>query len=309
MDSEEKDTLQCSTPGSDYERRDEVLFSDIIVWSRVHWLTNNCHPTTAAPASLTSIIDAHSSVLNTWEPFFNCPRFTADTLPSSLPMVYLGQCLSDIVVELFICHRSTSAAAPIIAPRCWTLGSLFLTVPSLLQTLSLPHCTSSVPQTLSWSCSFIATQLVQLLPSSLLSVEHSGASFLNCPWFTPDTFPSCFLHLLSWLSLSGNHPHCPSPLTPKSLIYCRHFPLLTACNIPWVLFPLLPLGGVLSAPLPMTIIIHPLRCWTPLFRTVFPPHHPCGITFGVRLSPSHQHFRCPPEQGLYMFSFMCIMTT
>ena len=50
--------------------------------------------------------------------FLKCPQFTADTLPSSLPMVYLGQCLSDVVVELFIRRRSTSAAAPIIAPQC-----------------------------------------------------------------------------------------------------------------------------------------------------------------------------------------------
>ena len=50
--------------------------------------------------------------------FLNCLQFTVDTLPSSLPMVYLGQCLSDVVVELFIRRHSTSAAAPIITPRC-----------------------------------------------------------------------------------------------------------------------------------------------------------------------------------------------
>ena len=174
-----------------------MWFSDIIVWSCIHWLTNNCHPTAAAPTSPTSIIDAHSLVLNTWEPFLN----------------------------------------------------------GLLWTLSLPHClwytSGSVSQMSSWSCPFVATQLVQLLRSLLLSVEHLGASFLNCPQFTPDTFPSHFPHWSFWLSLSGDHPHCPSPLTPKSLIYCRHFSLLTACGISWVLFPSPPLR---------TIIIHPLWC-------------------------------------------------
>ena len=152
-----------------------MWFSDIVVWSHIPWLTNNCHPTAAAPAGPTLIIDAHSSVLNTQEPFLNCPRFTVDTLPSSLPMVYIpwavslrcrrgvvhslplnscscshhhslvlntrkpflncprftadtlpsslpmvyhGQCLSDVIVELFIRRHSTSAAASIITPRC-----------------------------------------------------------------------------------------------------------------------------------------------------------------------------------------------